>query len=81
LSRDPSEPDLIYGGPGNFGRVQSGCSRHAGRSVSALGPRLKVLVEELYPDNLLTQVVGALERPQLRRWPYAVAIAVTLRDG
>jgi hypothetical protein len=31
LSRDPSEPDIIYGGGGSFGRVQSGCSRHAKR--------------------------------------------------
>ena len=42
---------------------------------------LKVLVEELYPDDLFTELVGDLDRVPLRRWPQVVAIAVALRHS
>ena len=34
---------------------------------------LKLLVEELYPDDLFTELVGDLDRVPLRRWPQVVA--------
>jgi len=42
---------------------------------------LKLLVEELYPDDLFTELVGDLDRVPLRRWPHVVAIAVALRHS
>jgi hypothetical protein len=42
---------------------------------------LKVLVEELYPDDLFTELVGDLDRVPLRCWPHVVAIAVALRHS
>ena len=42
---------------------------------------LKVLVEELYPDDLFTELVGHLDRVPRRRWPQVVAIAVALRHS
>ena len=42
---------------------------------------LRVLVEELYPDDLFTELVGNLDRVPLRRWPQVVAIAVALRHS
>jgi hypothetical protein len=42
---------------------------------------LKLLVEELYPDDLFTELVGDLDRVSLRRWPQVVAIAVALRHS
>ena len=42
---------------------------------------LKLLVEELYPDDLFTELVGNLDRVPLRRWPQIVAIAVALRHS
>ena len=42
---------------------------------------LKMLVEELYPDDLFTELVGDLDHVPLRRWPQVVAIAVALRHS
>jgi hypothetical protein len=42
---------------------------------------LKLLVEELYPDDLFTELVGNLDRIPLRRWPQVMAIAVALRHS
>jgi hypothetical protein len=42
---------------------------------------LKLLVEELYPDDLFAELVGNLDRVPLRRWPQVVAIAVALRHS
>ena len=42
---------------------------------------LKVLVEELYPDDLFTELVGHLDRVPRRRWPQVVAIAIALRHS
>src|SRR5262249_31982079 len=42
---------------------------------------LKLLVDELYPDDLFTELVGNLDRVPLRRWPQIVAIAVALRHS
>jgi hypothetical protein len=42
---------------------------------------LKLVVEELYPDDLFTELVGDLDRVPLRRWPQVLAIAVALRHS
>jgi hypothetical protein len=42
---------------------------------------LKLLVEELYPDDLFTELVGDLDRVPRRRWPQVVAIAIALRHS
>jgi len=42
---------------------------------------LKLLVEELYPDDLFTELVGNLDRVPRRRWPQIVAIGVALRHS
>lgn len=42
---------------------------------------LKLLVEELYPDDLFTELVGDLDRVPMRRWPQVIAIAVALRHS
>src|ERR1700726_2905086 len=55
----------------------------AARTARLHGSRtlLKLLVEELYPDDLFTELVGDLDRVPLRRWPQVVAIAVALRHS
>ena len=40
---------------------------------------LKLVVEELYPDDLFTELVGNLDRVPARQWPRVLAIAVALR--
>jgi len=40
---------------------------------------VKLVVEELYPDDLFNELVTGFDRLPSRRWPYAVAIAVALR--
>ena len=42
---------------------------------------LESLVEELYPDDLFTELVGNLDRVPSRRWPHVIAIAVALRHS
>ena len=42
---------------------------------------LKVVVEELYPDDLFTELVGNLDRVPSRQWPRVIAIAVALRHS
>jgi hypothetical protein len=42
---------------------------------------LKVVVEELYPDDLFTELVGNLDRVPSRQWPRVLAIAVALRHS
>jgi hypothetical protein len=42
---------------------------------------LKLVVEELFPDHLFTELVGNLDRVPRRRWPHVVAIAVALRHS
>jgi hypothetical protein len=42
---------------------------------------VKALVEELYPDDLFTELVGDLDRVPSRRWPHVIAIAVALRHS
>jgi hypothetical protein len=55
----------------------------AARTARLHGSRtlLKLLVEELYPDDLFTELVGDLDRVPRRRWPQIVAIAVALRHS
>jgi hypothetical protein len=42
---------------------------------------LKLVVEELYPDDLFAELVGRLDRAPRRQWPYVIAIAVALRQS
>ena len=42
---------------------------------------LKLVVDELYPDDLFTDLVGNLDRVPRRQWPYVVAIAIALRHS
>jgi hypothetical protein len=42
---------------------------------------VKLVVEELYPDDLFTELVGTLDRVSPRRWPQVLAIAVALRHS
>ena len=39
------------------------------------------LVEELYPDDLFTELVGNLDRVPRRQWPHVLAIVVALRHS
>src|SRR5690349_11937858 len=42
---------------------------------------LKLVVRELYPDDLFTELIGNLDRVPRRRWPQVVALAVALRHS
>jgi hypothetical protein len=42
---------------------------------------LKLVVEELYPDDLFAELVGQLDRIPSRQWPCVIAIAVALRHS
>jgi hypothetical protein len=42
---------------------------------------LKLVVEELYPDDLFPELVGKLDRVPRRHWPRVLAIAVALRHS
>ena len=42
---------------------------------------LKLVVAELFPDDLFTELVGNLDRVPRRQWPHVVAIAVALRHS
>jgi len=42
---------------------------------------LKLVVEELYPDDLFTELIGSLDRIAPRHWPRVMAIAVALRHS
>ena len=42
---------------------------------------VKLVVEELYPDDLFAELVGRLDRVPRRQWPYVIAIAVALRHS
>ena len=42
---------------------------------------LKLVVRELYPDDLFSELIGNLERVPRRRWPQVVALAVALRHS
>ena len=42
---------------------------------------VKLVVGELYPDDLFTQLIGHLDRVPRRRWPQVVAVAVALRHS
>ena len=42
---------------------------------------VKLVVEELYPDDLFTKLVGNLDRVPPRQWPRVLAIAVALRHS
>jgi hypothetical protein len=55
----------------------------AGRAATLTWSRalLKLIVEELYPDDLFTEVVGNLDRVPSRQWPRVLAIAVALRHS
>jgi hypothetical protein len=42
---------------------------------------LKAVVEELYPDDLFSQLIGNLDRIPPRQWPRVIAIAIALRHS
>src|SRR5581483_4455242 len=42
---------------------------------------LKLVVRELYPDDLFTELIGNLDRVPRRRWPQVLALAVALRHS
>jgi hypothetical protein len=42
---------------------------------------LKLLIDELHPDDLFTELIGDIDRVPSRRWPNVVAIAVALRHS
>ena len=42
---------------------------------------VKLIVEELFPDDLFTELVGQLDRVPSRQWPHVLAIAVALRHS
>lgn len=42
---------------------------------------LKLVVNELYPDDLFTELIGNLDRVPRRQWPHVIAIAVALRHS
>jgi hypothetical protein len=42
---------------------------------------LKLVVAELFPDDLFRELVGNLDRVPRRQWPHVIAIAVALRHS
>src|SRR3954464_6344704 len=42
---------------------------------------LKLVVRELHPDDLFSELLGNLDRIPQRRWPQVVALAVALRHS
>jgi len=42
---------------------------------------VELIVEELFPDDLFTELVGHLDRVSPRQWPQVLAIAVALRHS
>ena len=42
---------------------------------------LRLIVAELYPDDLFQELVGKLDRVPRRHWPQVLAIAVALRHS
>lgn len=58
-------------------RLFAARSTHLGWSRALL----KLVVEELYPDDLFAELVGALDRVPPKEWPRVFAIAVALRHS
>jgi hypothetical protein len=42
---------------------------------------LKLVLDELYPDDLFTELVGNIDRVPARQWPHVIAMAVALRHS
>jgi hypothetical protein len=42
---------------------------------------VKLIVEELFPEDLFTELVGDLDRVRPQQWPHILAIAVALRHS
>ena len=55
----------------------------AARTVKLTWSRalLNLVVDELYPDDLFTELIGNLNRVPRRQWPHVIAIAVALRHS
>ena len=51
------------------------------RNITWSRALLKLVVEELYPDDLFTELVGSVDRVPRRKWPHALAVAVALRHS
>jgi hypothetical protein len=57
--------------------------RFAARTVKLRWSRalVKLLIDELHPDDLFTELVGDLDHVPSRRWPQLIAIGVALRHS
>jgi hypothetical protein len=64
----------------SFARPWCACLQHARESSPGLA-LLKLVVEELSPDDLFAELVGRLDRIPRRQWPSVIAIAVALRHS
>ena len=55
----------------------------ASRTTKLQWPRalLKLVVRELHPDDLFSELIGNLDRVPRRRWPQVAALAVALRHS
>ena len=55
----------------------------AGRAATLTWSRalVKLVVEEMFPDELFTELVGNLDRVSRRQWPRVLAVAVALRHS
>jgi hypothetical protein len=42
---------------------------------------LKLVIAELFPDDLFAELVGDLDRVPRRQWPHVIAMAVALRHS
>ena len=51
------------------------------RSLTWSRALVKLIVEELFPDDLFTELVGHLDRVPPRQWPHVLAVAVALRHS
>ena len=51
------------------------------RALTWSRARVKLIVEELFPDDLFTELVVHLDRVPSRQWPHVLAIAVALRHS
>ena len=58
-------------------RQFAGCARQLTWSRALL----KLVVEELYPDDLFAELVGNIDRVPRHQWPKVIAIAIALRHS
>jgi hypothetical protein len=61
-------------------RVPRLCAARA-RTLTWSRALLRLVVAELFPDDLFTELVGNLDRVPRRHWPHVIAIAVARRHS